>query len=227
MHPTPTSPNPDEPTAPQPSDTHDHPTSPMVGAANELPTSPQVATTYDQSTWPQPPTAYAQSNWSQPAATNRYGWPQTWGHQYAQPAPGYHYPPPPPPPPAWYPPASPYPSAAPDRPLTQAEERQWAMLMHVSTFLAWLIPIVGIVAPIVIYLIFYKRSAFVRAHGVEMLNACITGAIVMTVMFVTVFGLILLLPYMVFAIVVEIIAAMRANSGEYYRYPLTFRFIKH
>ena len=73
------------------------------------------------------------------------------------------------------------------------------------------------------------ESAFVDDQGKEALNFNITisiaGFIAFLLMFVVIGGL--LLPIIgIFWLVMTIIAAVKANGGERYRYPLTIRLIK-
>lgn len=72
------------------------------------------------------------------------------------------------------------------------------------------------------------EDPFVGYHAREALNFQISliiyviGSIVL--MFVLI-GLILLPVVLVFALVVMIIAGIKAANGEFYRYPLTLRFV--
>jgi uncharacterized Tic20 family protein len=146
-----------------------------------------------------------------------------------------------PPPPAWggyvqAPPMSrPGPSAAPWQPpaplpwnlrVRPEVERKWATLMHGMSLVALLVPLFGLVAAIAVYMHYSKRSEFVRAHGIEMLNAAITGTIIFFVLLISLVGWLLIPFWFIAALVFEVMAMRRANRGEHYRYPLTFRFIK-
>ena len=73
--------------------------------------------------------------------------------------------PPPQPPPPGGGPAGP--------PLPPAQERLWAMLAHLLSFVAAYL-FLGFVAPLIVLLVFGPRSAFVRAHAVESLNFNLT-----------------------------------------------------
>src|SRR5918995_7016378 len=84
-------------------------------------------------------------------------------------------PPPPPPPPGGPPPGGPPPGGPPpggppgQQPLAPDQERLWAMLAHLLSFVAAYL-FLGFVAPLVVMLVFGPRSAYVRAHAVESLN---------------------------------------------------------
>jgi hypothetical protein len=110
-----------------------------------------------------------------------------------------------------------------------SDEKQWAMLCHLSALLALVIG-VGIVGPLVCWLAKKDTSRFVDAHGKEsvnfQLNMLIYVLISIPIGIATCgFGFILTAALGVYGIVMPIIAGMKANSGEMYRYPYTFRLI--
>jgi uncharacterized Tic20 family protein len=128
-------------------------------------------------------------------------------------------PPPQPPPPPGYGPTQ-YAGAEP--PLSQSDERLWALLAHLSIFL------LAIIAPIVILVVFGKRSSFVADNAKEALNFHITVVIaelVSFVLFFVVIGFVLLPVVIIGAMVLGVIAGLQAQQGENYRYPLTLRLI--
>ncbi|GAB3498780.1 DUF4870 domain-containing protein [Spirosoma knui] len=113
--------------------------------------------------------------------------------------------------------------------MSQNDERMWAMLTHLSALPGSFVLIGSIVLPIVIWQIQKEKSAYVDYHGKEAVNFNITIAIAAAVSFLLMFILIgFVLIWIVGAvwIVFTIIAAIKANNGEYYRYPVTIRFIK-
>ena len=76
-----------------------------------------------------------------------------------------------------------------------------------------------------------KRSEVpaVEAHGKEALNFQISVTIYAIVCILLIFvaiGFFLLIGLGIAALVLVIIASIKASSGELYRYPLTIRFIK-
>ncbi|MCZ6614565.1 MAG: DUF4870 domain-containing protein [Chloroflexi bacterium] len=103
------------------------------------------------------------------------------------------------------------------------------MLCHLSTFSGWFIPLGNILGPLIIWLMKREESPFIDAHGKEALNWQISATIYFIVSFALAFvliGFVLLPALLVFDIIIVIIATVRANSGQAYRYPLTIRFIK-
>lgn len=121
-------------------------------------------------------------------------------------------------------PTPPPPSGAPGN-----EARQWAMFAHLSALIGFFIPFGNIIAPLVIWQIKKAEFPFVDDQGKEALNFQITVLIAVLVCIVLSFVLIgmLLLPVVGIAwLVLTIMAGLKANNGETYRYPFTLRLIK-
>jgi uncharacterized Tic20 family protein len=131
----------------------------------------------------------------------------------------------PPPPPSSVPPGGGPPGQP---PLTPDQERLWAMLAHLLSFVAAYIAL-GFVAPLIILIIFGPRSAYVREHAVESLNfnlSWLIYAIVAGILAILLIGIPILVVLGIAYVVLVIIASVRANNGQLYRYPLTIRFVK-
>jgi len=111
------------------------------------------------------------------------------------------------------------------------EERTWGMFCHLVVFLGFIFPIpfVTIIGPLVIWLIKRDEMPFVDDQGKESLNFQITMTLALIVSALLIFvliGFVLIVVVLVFQFIVVIIASIKANEGVYYRYPLSFRFIK-
>ncbi|MEI7036396.1 DUF4870 domain-containing protein [Fulvimonas yonginensis] len=137
---------------------------------------------------------------------------------------------PPPPPGDQAPPPEPIePSGMPTH-----EERQWALFAHLSALLGGLVTstFLGLgclIGPLIIWLLKKDSLPFVDDQAKEALNFNITVAIAAMVCGVLMFVLIgfVLLPLLGLAwLVFVIIASIKANEGERYRYPFTLRLIK-
>ena len=127
--------------------------------------------------------------------------------------------PPPPPPP---PPSGPG-GYAPVAPMSPQDQRLWSTLTHVGGILF------GFLVPLITYLVLKDRGQFVAEHTKTALNFQLTILIAYLASFVLTFlliGVLLFFVIWVLSIVFSIIAAVKANSGELYQYPLTIRFIK-
>jgi uncharacterized protein len=108
------------------------------------------------------------------------------------------------------------------------QERLWAMLAHLLSFVAAYL-FLGFVAPLIVLLVFGPRSAYVRAHAVESLNFNLTWllyGIVGVILAFLLIGIPILIALGIAYLVLVVIASVRANNGEFFRYPLTIRFIR-
>jgi|CXWL01.1.fsa_nt_gi uncharacterized Tic20 family protein len=111
---------------------------------------------------------------------------------------------------------------------TDSQARQWAMLAHLSTFAGYLIPFGNIVGPLVVWLMKKDELPFVDEHAKEALNFQISMTIWIAIAVASIFcfvGIAITPILVVLDIVFTIIAAIKANSGERYRYPMTIRFV--
>ena len=144
------------------------------------------------------------------------------------PAPGYAAPPPPAgyaaPPPAYGAPQGAYPppayGVAP--PLSQSDQQLWSVLSHIGGVF------VSFVVPLVVWLVFKGRGAFVEDQAKEALNFQITLLIAYIaggVLSIIGVGLIILFAAWVLSIVFAIMAAVKSSQGELYRYPISIRMI--
>lgn len=109
-----------------------------------------------------------------------------------------------------------------------AEDRNWAVGAHLSAFLAAYIAL-GFLGPLVVLLVRGDRSQFVRRHAVEALNFNLTVLIyfvISVILVILLVGVLLLVALGILYVVAVIVGAVRASSGQDYRYPLTIRFVK-
>jgi uncharacterized protein len=114
------------------------------------------------------------------------------------------------------------------RPLPPDQERLWGMLAHLLSLVAAYIAL-GFLAPLIVLLVFGQRSAYVRAHAVESLNfnlSWLLYAVIAVILIFLVVGIVILIALGIAYLVLVIIASVRANNGEFFRYPLTIRFVR-
>ncbi|MBW8000790.1 MAG: DUF4870 domain-containing protein [Planctomycetes bacterium] len=124
--------------------------------------------------------------------------------------------------------------STPDQSATDKEvgrnARMWAMFCHLAGLGAFIIPGIGnIVATLIIWQLKKEDDPFVDNQGKEALNFQITvtlGAIASSLLIPFCIGVPLLIAVGVGDIVFLLIAAVKANDGQNYRYPLAIRFIK-
>jgi uncharacterized protein len=108
------------------------------------------------------------------------------------------------------------------------------MLAHISAIIAAFLAM-AFLGPLIVMLTQGTKSAFVRRHAVESLNFQLTLLIALVAGFVLSIltlgiGLLVFIPALivgsVFALVFTVLAGIKANNGEDYRYPLNIRMVK-
>ncbi len=110
------------------------------------------------------------------------------------------------------------------------DARMWGMFCHLAAFAGIVVPVIGcIVGPLIVWQIKKEEFPFVDNQGKEAVNFQISiliyGIVAGLLCFACV-GFFLLPAVYIFNLVFVLIAAVKANDGECYRYPLTIRFIK-
>jgi len=113
--------------------------------------------------------------------------------------------------------------------MDEAQEKTWGMLAHLSALAGFIIPFGNIIGPLIIWLIKKDESSFVNDQGKESLNFQISitiYCIVSAILILLVIGIFLLIGLGIFSIVMIILGAVKANSGEKFKYPLSIRFIQ-
>ncbi len=139
-------------------------------------------------------------------------------------------------------PVSSEPAASPQQPVNaqptepskevNKDARMWAMFCHLAGLAGFVVPVIlsGIIAPLIIWQIKKDDSPFIDEHGKEALNFQISIGIyaLVSLLLIPVFciGAFLLTAVGIFNLVFLLIAAIKANNGFHYSYPLCIRFIK-
>jgi hypothetical protein len=131
-----------------------------------------------------------------------------------------------------------HPPAAPAGPSQQERDaRLWGMLCHLSALLMLTsVPLAHILGPLVVWLIKRGDDPFINEQGRESLNFqlsmtlwAVLAAIVIFLLTLVLIG-VLLWPlfflWPVVNVIFVVLASIRANRGESYRYPLTIRFLR-
>jgi uncharacterized protein len=136
------------------------------------------------------------------------------------------------------PPATPPPptqsAPAPGSPESQA--RTWNMLCHLSALAGFIIPFGNILGPLLVWQIKKNEFPSVNVHGKASLNfqitvviALIAGIIIATILSFFCVGF-LLFPIVLLiglaGLIFAIIAGIKANNGEDYKYPFSLELIK-
>ena len=109
------------------------------------------------------------------------------------------------------------------------QEKTWALFCHLSAFAMFIFPLGNILAPLTIWLIKKDELPLVDDQGKESINFQISVTIYLFIaglLTIVIIGFPLLIALGIFDIVMIIIAAIKVNDGEKYRYPFTIRLIK-
>jgi hypothetical protein len=102
------------------------------------------------------------------------------------------------------------------------DERLWAIGAHLGPL------VLGFVAPLVVWLVFKDRSAFLDRTAKEALNMQLSYLLYFLVASLSIFVLVglFLLPLVGLAwFVLMVVATVKAGSLQHYRYPVIIRLI--
>jgi len=112
--------------------------------------------------------------------------------------------------------------------MTQSEVNNWAMFIHFSQFCGYLIPLAGLVVPIVLWQVKKDESPIVDAHGLAVVNwilSALVYACISLLLTLVVIGVPMLVVLGILCIVFPIIGGIKAGNGEVWDYPLTIPFL--
>jgi uncharacterized Tic20 family protein len=107
--------------------------------------------------------------------------------------------------------------------MSPEDQRLWSTLVHVGGIFF------GFWAPLIGYLVFKDRGDFVRKHSATALNFQITmtlAAIVGAVLTLILVGILVIVAVWALEIILSIMAAIAANNGQPYKYPVAIEFVR-
>lgn len=135
----------------------------------------------------------------------------------------------------YLPPSAPE-AVAPAIPGLSSEERNWAMIGHLSALTGWITGVGYIAGPLIVWLIKKDTMPFAATEAKEALNFNITwcaGVILLAIVaFILTFVLVGIFLWPVVGLipvgmsVLSIVGGIRASEGRGYRYPFTIRLIQ-
>ena len=106
--------------------------------------------------------------------------------------------------------------------MSPSDEKLWATLVHVGGILFGFLPaLIG-------YVVLKDRGPFIRQHTATALNFQLTALIAYVVsipLSFVIIGIFLLMAVAVLIVVFSIMAAIAANNGQAYTYPLSLKFV--
>jgi len=129
------------------------------------------------------------------------------------------------------PPATPPPPSSPE-----SQARTWNMLCHLSALAGFIIPFGNILGPLLVWQIKKNEIPSTNVHGKAALNfqitvtiAALVGMVVAVILSFFCVGF-LLIPLVILiglaGLVFAVIAGIKANNGEEYKYPFSLNLIK-
>jgi uncharacterized Tic20 family protein len=112
------------------------------------------------------------------------------------------------------------------KPLFGLDEKSYLTLMHLSQLAGFLAPLIGFIIPLIMWIANKEVSPKVDKHGKNIMNFIISFVIYAAILCITIIGIPLAVVVGILYIVFVIIAAIKVNNGEEWKYPLTIEFIK-
>ncbi|MEZ6015072.1 MAG: DUF4870 domain-containing protein [Planctomycetota bacterium] len=112
--------------------------------------------------------------------------------------------------------------------MEEKDVRQWCMFMHMSQLAGYIIPLGGVIVPIVMWQMKKDESSEIDAHGRMVVNALLSYLIYVGIsmaLCLVLIGFILLPAASILAVVAPIIGGIKANDGVLWKYPLVFKFL--
>ncbi len=105
------------------------------------------------------------------------------------------------------------------------EPKMWLTLMHLSQLLTW--TVLGIVAPIIMWVVSKDESRDANRHGLMILNWLLSSLVyglISGILCLVAIGIPMLFVLIALNVIFPIIGAIQASSGKLWQYPLTIRF---
>lgn len=109
------------------------------------------------------------------------------------------------------------------------DTNMWGMFIHLSQFCGYVIPLAGLIVPVLLWQIKKNESEVIDRHGRVVANWIITAfilGIIFGLLSFVVIGIPLLVALGVVAIVFPIVGGLKANNGEVWKYPCSITFFK-
>lgn len=111
----------------------------------------------------------------------------------------------------------------------QKQTNQWALIMHLSLLAGWLVPLAGLIAPIVVYLLKKDTLPGLVPHGHVIFNwmvSFIIYALIGGLLSVILIGVPILIALALVSLIFPIIGAIKASDGVVWSYPLSITIFK-
>lgn len=110
----------------------------------------------------------------------------------------------------------------------RSDEYMWGMFCHLSSLIGFVFPFGNIIGPLIVWLIKKDEYPLVNDQGKESLNFQISMTIYLiaaAILVIILIGLPILIILLLADLVFVVLASVRTNQGEKFRYPFAIKFI--
>ena len=107
------------------------------------------------------------------------------------------------------------------------DARTWAMICHLIALCGFVIPMGYLLGPVIVWAIKKDEHPFINEQGKEAINFQLTmtiAGVIFAILIIVFIGIPLLIALGIFDLVMIVVAAIKANDGVHFRYPLTIHF---
>lgn len=109
------------------------------------------------------------------------------------------------------------------------EERQYALYIHLSQLAGLLVPVLGLLLPLILWQVKKNGSAYIDANGKIVMNWMLSNLIytvICGILILILIGIILLIGLQICCLVFTVKGCIKAGKGEVWPYPLSIPFFK-
>lgn len=113
--------------------------------------------------------------------------------------------------------------------VSNSQAGQWALFLHLSQLVGYVVPFIGWIAPILIWQLKKEEIPSLDAHGKVVVNWILSSLIyfaVSGILIIVIIGIPMLIALMVLGIIFPIMGAVKADNGIVWKYPLSIQFFK-
>ena len=108
------------------------------------------------------------------------------------------------------------------------DERKYSMLLHLSQLTNFVVPSLGLILPVVMWILYKDQNQFINDNGRMAVNWIISNIIYCVVLIPLCF-VIIGIPFLVVLgilnVIFSIIAGIKASEGTVWKYPLSINII--
>lgn len=116
-----------------------------------------------------------------------------------------------------------------ETPIPDKDTTTWALILHLSVLSGLVVPMAGLIVPVVIYILKKDQLPGLRPHAHVVFNwliSVIIYAVISMILLLVGIGALLLAVLAILSLVFPIIGAVKASEGTVWVYPLSIKFFK-